>query len=54
MFCGADKCEPKCPAYVGMSDNTNCQIINAMLETEKAKRKAYQAMESHWKDKNVK
>ena len=52
MFCGADNCEPKCPAYVDTGDETtNCVIINAMLRSEEAKAKAYRAMESHWKDK---
>ena len=52
MFCDAAVCNPKCPAYVGLDfAETNCQIINAMLESEEAKKKAYQAMEAYWKDK---
>lgn len=46
MFCNADKCDNKCPAYVYNYDDerTQCKIINAQLDAEEAKKLAYQAM----------
>jgi len=48
MFCNADKCDDKCPAYVINYDNerTECKIINAQLEAEEAKKALYQAMKA--------
>ena len=53
MFCNADQCTPRCPAYTLLElGETHCQIVNAMLEAEEAKKKAYETMEDYWKNKN--
>ena len=46
MFCNADKCNDKCPAYVINydDDRTECMLINAQLDAEEARKKAYQSM----------
>ena len=46
MFCNADKCDSKCPAYVYNYDSsrTQCRLINAQLEAEEAKKLVFQAM----------
>ena len=46
MFCNADKCTSLCPAYVYNHDDsrTQCRLINAQLEAEEARKKAYQSM----------
>jgi len=49
MFCNAEKCTMKCPAYIGLDfGETNCEIINAMLKSEEAKKKAYRSMKVYW------
>lgn len=59
-----EKCTD-CPAFEGMSGLTRCAIVNAVLNTEKAREAAYKAkdrafrsMESYWnmkcdKERNV-
>ena len=46
MFCNADECTSLCPAYIYNydDDRTQCKLINAKLDAEEVKKKAYQNM----------
>ena len=48
VFCGAEKCSNKCPAYDGSDFNIWCKIITAKINAEKAKDKAYKKIEDYY------
>ena len=49
VFCGAEKCSNRCPAYDGSDFSfVFCKIVKAKIEAEKAKMKAYEKMTEYY------
>lgn len=48
VFCGAEECSNRCPAYDGSSYSIFCKIVKAKIEAERAKKEAYAKMEEYY------
>lgn len=48
IFCGEGECSYKCPAYDEHSFNSQCKIVGAKIESEKAKTMAHEKMKEYY------
>ena len=48
VFCGAEKCSSRCPAYDGSSYSVFCKIVSVQIKAENAKKEAYEKMKEYY------